>query len=111
MRSVPSTSDPNNHKLYFSKVELTKILTCYSIGVSNGKWKDYALNFNKNEAIFSFYKHTLASPECILKKFKEKKKKRTFYQLSINNKKNSKYEDIDQIIVSIKRSQLSIAEI
>ena len=109
MPSVTSTAIPNNHKLYFSKVELTKILTCYSIGVSNGKWKDYALNFNKNEAIFSFYKHTLASPECILKKFKEKKKKRTFYQLSINNKKNSKYEDIDQIIVSIKRSQLSIA--
>ena len=109
MPSVASTAIPNNHKLYFSKVELTKILTCYSIGVSNGKWKDYALNFNKNEAIFSFYKHTLASPECILKKFKEKKKKRTLYQLSINNKKNSKYEDIDQIIVSIKRSQLSIA--
>ena len=109
MPSLASTSIPNNHKLYFSKVELTKILTCYSIGVSNGKWKDYALNFNKNEAIFSFYKHTLASPECILKKFKEKKKKRTFYLLSINNKKNSKYEDIDQIIVSIKRSQLSIA--
>ena len=109
MRSVSSTFYSNNHKLYFSKVELSKILTCYSIGVSNGNWKDYALNFNKNEAIFSFYKHTLASPECILKKFKEKKKKRTFYQLSINNKKNSKYEDIDQIIVSIKRSQLSIA--
>ena len=54
MRSVSSTSIPNNHKLYFSKVELTKILNCYSIGVSNGKWKDYALNFNKNEAIFSF---------------------------------------------------------
>ena len=111
MRSVSSTSLPNNHKLYFSKVELSKILTCYSIGVSNGNWKDYSLDFNKNEAIFSFYKHTLASPECILKKFKEKKKKRTFYQLSFNNKKNSKYEDIDQIIVSIKRSQLSIAEI
>ena len=109
MRSVSSTFYSNNHKLYFSKVELSKILNCYSIGVSNGNWKDYALNFNKNEAIFSFYKHTLASPECILKKFKEKKKKRTFYQLSINNKKNSKYEDIDQIIVSIKRSQLSIA--
>ena len=109
MRSVSSTAIPNNHKLYFSKIELSKILTCYSIGVSNGNWKDYSLNFNKNEAIFSFYKHTLASPEFILKKFKEKKKKRTFYQLSFNNKKNSKYEDIDQIIVSIKRSQLAIA--
>ena len=110
MRSVSSTSIPNNHKLYFSKLELSKILNCYSIGVSNGNWKDYALNFNKNEAIFSFYKHALASPECILKKFKENKKKRTFYQLSINNKKNSKYQNIDQIIASIKRSQLSIVE-
>ena len=109
MGSLSSTLITNNHKLYFSKSELSKILNCYSIGVSNGNWKDYALNFNTNEAIFSFYKHTLASPECILKKFKEKKKKRTFYQLSINNKKNSKYEDIDQIIASIKRSQLSIA--
>ena len=108
MGSVSSTSTSNNHKLYFSKLELTKILTCYSLGVSNGNWKDYSLNFNTNEAIFSIYKHTLASPECILKKYKEKKKKRTLYQLSINNKKNSKYEDIDQLIVSIKRSQLSI---
>ena len=110
MPSVASTAIPNNHKLYFSKVELSKILTCYSIGVSNGNWKDYSLNFNTNEAIFSIYKHTLASPECILKKYKEKKKKRTLYQLSINNKKNSKYEDIDQLIASIKRSQLSIIQ-
>lgn len=110
MRSVSSTSLSNNHKLYFSKLELSKILACYSLGVSNGNWKDYALNFDKNEAIFSFYKHTLASPECILKKIKEKKKKRTLYKLSINNKKNSKYEDIDNLIASIKRSQLSIVK-
>ena len=108
MSSVSSTFITNNHKLYFSKIELTKILNCYSLGVSNGNWKDYALNFNTNEAIFSIYKHTLASPECILKKYKEKRKKRTLYQLSINNKKNSKYEDIDQLLASIKRYQLSI---
>ena len=108
MSSVSSTFTSNNHKLYFSKIELTKILNCYSIGVSNGNWKDYALNFKSNEAIFSFYKHTLATPDCILKKFREKKKKRTLFQLSINNKKNSKYDNIDQLIASIKRSQLSI---
>ena len=111
MRSVSSSSVPNNHKLYFSKAELSKILNCYSIGVSNGKWKDYALNFDTNEAIFLFYKHTFASPECILKKYKEKKKRKALYQLSMNNKKNSKYEDIDQLIASIKRSQLSIVSI
>ena len=108
MSSVSSTFITNNHKLYFSKIELTKILNCYSIGVSNGNWKDYALNFKKNEAIFSFYKHTLASPDCILKKFREKKKKKLIFHLFINNKKNSKYEDIDKLIVSIKRSQIFI---
>ncbi len=110
MRSVSSRAISNNHKLYFSKIELSKILACYSLGVSNGNWKDYALNFNTNEAIFSFYKHTLASPECILKKFREKKKKRTFFHLRINNKKNSKYDDIDQLISSINRYQLFLVE-
>ena len=107
MDSLSSTSIPNNHKLYFSKSELSKILNCYSIGVSNGNWKDYALNFNSNEAIFSFFKHTYSSPDCILKKYKEKKKKKTFFQLYIN-KKNSKYEDIDKLILSIRRSQFFI---
>jgi len=108
MSSVSSTSIPNNHKLYFSKSELSKILNCYSIGVSNGNWKDYALNFRRNEAIFSFYKHTFASPDCILKKYRERKKKRALFQLFISNKKNSKFEDIDKLISSIKRSQLFI---
>ena len=52
MGSLSFTSTTNNHKLYFSKSELTKILNCYAIGVSNGNWKDYALNFKSNEAIF-----------------------------------------------------------
>ena len=107
MDSVSPTSISNNHKLYFSKSELSKILNCYSIGVSNGSWKDYALNFNSNEAIFSFFKHTHASPSCILKKYKEKRKKKTLFHLFIN-KKNSNYEDIDKLLLSIKRSQLFI---
>ena len=105
MVSLSPHSAANNHNLYFSKSELSKILDCYSVGVSNGNWKDYALYFKTNEAIFSFYKHTLASPDCILKKFREKKRKRTLYYLFMNNKKNSKYEDIDKLIASIKRSQ------
>ncbi len=108
MNSVSSTFISNNHKLYFSKSELSKILNCYSLGVSNGNWKDYALNFKSNEAIFSFYKHTLASPDCVLKKYKGKKKKKTFFHLSIDNQNYSKFEDIDKLISSIRRSQLFV---
>ena len=108
MDSVSPTSISNNHKLYFSKSELSKILNCYSIGVSNGNWKDYALNFKSNEAIFSFYKHTLAAPDCILKKYKEKKKKKTLFHLFINNQKNSKFEDIDKLLSSMKKTQFFV---
>ena len=108
MRSVSSSSVPNNHKLYFSKTELSKILNCYSIGVSNGNWKDYSLNFDTNEAIFYIYKHSLASPDCILIKFKEKRKKKVIFSLSVNNKKNSKYDNIDSLITSLKRKQLKL---
>ena len=108
MSSLSFSSIPNNHKLYFSKIDLTKILNCYSIGVSNGNWKDYALNFKSNEAIFSFYKHTLASPDCVLKKYRERKKKKTLYHLFVNNKKSSKFEDIDRLISSIKQTQIFI---
>ena len=108
MGSVSSTYISNNHKLYFSRSELIKILNCYSLGVSNGNWKDYAMNFKSNEAIFSFYKHSLAYPDCILKKYRAAKKKKTLFHLSLNNKKNSKFEDLDKLIISIKRSQISI---
>ena len=109
MNSVSSTLVPNNHKLYFSKSELSKILNLYSIGVSKGNWKDYALNFKTNEAIFSFYKHTLALPDCTLSKFKEKRKKRIIYFLSITNQNNKKkYMNFDLLIASLKRSQISI---
>ena len=54
MSLVPPSRNINNSKLYFSKSELSKILSFYSLGVSRGNWKDYAIDFTKNEAIF-FY--------------------------------------------------------
>ena len=108
MSVVSPSLQSNNNKLYFSKAEISKIFNCYSIGVSKGEWKDYALNFNYNEAVFFFFKHSLASPDCILIKFKEKRKKKVIFSLSVNNKKNSKYDNIDSLITSLKRKQLKL---
>ena len=47
MGLLTSSASTNNHNLYFSKDELAKILNLYSKGVSNGEWKDYAIDFNK----------------------------------------------------------------
>ena len=70
---ISSKFNDNKSKLYFSRPEFNKILEYYLNGVSKGNWKDYAMNFNTNEANFFIFKHSLASPDCILTKSKKLK--------------------------------------
>ena len=107
MSLVSSRTYSNNHNLYFSKDELSKILNLYSKGVSNGDWKDYAIDFSKNNAFFYIFKHTLAGPECILNKTIEKRKKKIFYKLQ-SKKYNKKFDNIDLLISSVNRNNFKL---
>ena len=109
MGLVTSSSKTNNHNLYFSKYELAKILNLYSKGVSSGEWKDYAIDFKKNNAFFYIFKHSLASPECVLNKSVEKRKKRIFYNLKSKNQ-NIKYESLDLLLSSLNRKIFKILD-
>ena len=48
--------------VFFSKFELTSILNLYSKQVSKGYWKDYALDSNIDNAVFSIYRHSQDRP-------------------------------------------------
>jgi hypothetical protein len=48
----------DNSIIYFSKNELTLILSLYSKQVSSGLWKDYAIDSKHDIAVFSIYRHT-----------------------------------------------------
>jgi len=109
MGLVTSSSSTNNHNLYFSKDELSKILKLYSKGVSSGKWKDYAIDFNKNNAFFYIFKHSLAAPEFVLNKSFERKKRKIFYNLKSKNQ-NKKFEYLDQLISSLNRKIFKILD-
>ena len=109
MSLVSSRSSSNNHNLYFSKNELSKILNIYSKGVSRGEWKDYAIDFNKNNAFFYIFKHSLAAPECILNKSLERKKRKIFYNLKSKNQ-NKKYENLDLLLSSLNRKMFKILD-
>jgi len=108
MDLVTSVRGINNSKLFFSKNELSKILACYSIGVSKGDWKDYSIYFGIYETSFYMFKHTLTSPDCILTKSKKYKKNLIFYDLEFRNFKKSKFTKIDDLIAFLKRSELKV---
>ena len=109
MGLVTSSTVSNNHNLYFSKDELAKILNLYSKGVSRGEWKDYAIDFKKNNAFFYIFKHSLAAPEFVLNKSFERKKRKIFYNLKSKNQ-NKKFESLDQLISSLNRKIFKILD-
>ena len=59
-------------RVRFSKNDLNSIISIYSKNVSSGIWKDYSINFERNYAEFSIYKHTNTSPEFSIVKDKKK---------------------------------------
>lgn len=55
----PQSSGPSNRQpsqVAFNRQELSLILNVYGQMVSNGEWKDYAMDFLKDKAIFSIYR-------------------------------------------------------
>ena len=108
MNFLPSVKKFHNSNLYFSKNELSKILTCYSIGVARGSWKDYAICFGKQKTSFYMFKHSLASPDCILTKSKKQKKNTILYDLILSNEIKSKFNKIDDLLVLLKRKEFKI---
>jgi len=108
MNLLSSVKNFHNSKLYFSKNELSKILACYSLGVSLGNWKDYSISFGKQQTSFFMYKHSLANPDCILTKSKKNKKNIVLYDLELFNKKKSKFNKIDDLIILLKRNEFRL---
>ncbi len=75
--------------------------------MENGK--TMLLIFNKNNAFFYIFKHSLAAPECILNKSLERKKRKIFYNLKSKNQ-NKKYENLDQLLSSLNRKIFKILD-
>jgi len=105
---ISSVRKFHNSKLFFSKIELSKILSCYAIGVSKGSWKDYAITFSKQEAVFYMFKHSLAAPDCVLTKTTKTQRKTITYNLELQNKKKTKFSQIDDLLALLKRREFHI---
>ena len=71
----------------FNKIELNMILSVYGKNVSNGIWRDYAIDHNNNTAVFSIYRSTFEKAFLqIIKNRKSFKKQKKYLLLNANNK-------------------------
>jgi hypothetical protein len=56
---TPSPVDPT---IYFDRQELAEILRIYGRKVTAGEWRDYALDFGREKAVFSVFRRTSEVP-------------------------------------------------
>ena len=86
----------------FNKVELNMILSIYGKNVSNGIWRDYAIDHNENTAVFSIYRSTFENAFLRIIKNKNKGKLITFTLIDFNNKKIKVSESLSDITRYLK---------
>jgi hypothetical protein len=66
----PSGPQPPRQKPYvgFDRLELNTILGLYGRKVAAGEWRDYAIDFLKDRALFSVYKRASERPLYVIEK-------------------------------------------
>jgi hypothetical protein len=58
----PSTSSPLPGRVTFNRLELNRILNLYGRMVADGEWRDYAIDFLKDRAVFSVFRRASEVP-------------------------------------------------
>ena len=65
-RAVPSNK--TYHAVSFDRRELSSILNLYGRKVAQGEWRDYAMDFLRERALFSIYKRASERPVYVIEK-------------------------------------------
>ena len=94
---------------FFNKTELNQILSIYGKKVSEGKWKDYAIDHLESSAIFSFFRNTFESASLKIIKHKRISKSKLKYHLVTSSGSDIKRSnELDLIINYLNKANLEI---
>ena len=58
----PAAAIPQANRVTFNRLELNRILNLYGRMVADGEWRDYAIDFLKDRAVFSVFRRASEMP-------------------------------------------------
>ena len=77
----PRTTAPSTKIVAFSRSELNSILRVYGRKVSDGTWRDYAIDHLSDRAVFSIYRRTSEFPLYRVEKVPALARKQSIYRI------------------------------
>jgi hypothetical protein len=97
------------NQVTFSRRELNRILDLYGRKVAAGEWRDYAIDFLKDRAVFSVFRRTSEVPIYRIEKNPKLERRQGAYSvISATGLIIRRGHELDRVLRSIDRSQLAL---
>lgn len=103
-------SPPMPNQVTFNRRELNRILDLYGRKVAAGEWRDYALDFLKDRAVFSVYRRSSEVPLYRIEKDPALARKQGAYSvISATGHILRRGHELDRVLRSIDKSLALVA--
>src|SRR5689334_24282868 len=97
------------NQVTFSRRELRRILDLYGRKVAAGEWRDYAIDFLKDRAVFSVFRRASEVPIYRIEKNPKLERRQGAYSvISATGLIVRRGHELERVLRSIDRSQLAI---
>ena len=107
---TPVRTAPAQNQVTFSRRELNGILDLYGRKVAAGEWRDYAIDFLKDRAVFSVFRRTSEVPIYRIEKNPKLERRQGVYSvISASGLVVRRGHELDRVLRSIDRSLALVA--
>ncbi|MGA7167420.1 MAG: DUF2794 domain-containing protein, partial [Pseudolabrys sp.] len=102
--TVRTASAPTQNQVAFSRRELNRILDLYGRKVAAGEWRDYAIDFLKDRAVFSVFRRSSEVPIYRIEKNPKLERRQGVYSvISASGLVVRRGHELDRVLRSIDR--------
>ncbi len=85
----------------FSRAELNAIVSLYSTHVARGTWRDYAMDFTRQMAVFSMFRHAHEQPQVAIVKTPGNTSTGSLFEVLYEAKPLSRTPFLDRALASL----------
>ena len=100
----PAAANPPPNRVTFNRLELNRILNLYGRMVADGEWRDYAIDFTKDCAVFSVFRRASEVPLYRIEKDPRLARKQGMYSvISATGLILRRGQELDRVLLVIDR--------
>lgn len=96
-------------RVTFDRIELRRILGLYRRKVASGEWRDYAIDFHKDRAVFSVFRSSSEAPLYRIEKNPRLARRQGVYRVvSATGLIVNGGHELDRVLRALDRTALSV---